>query len=165
MAGKFRSETEKILKIDLIYGESVTRIDNWHWRSCSQSWQVGGSYLKICAISQDVLKCVQLVMMYYWGYPTQPVIIMYHGIWPTSGSVLRSCPPRWCRHPLGGARHLWSLAPRRLAVAVRGSSCWNAALLRFPGQAILESILAFPNISHTCGQTWNLSGPSGPAVL
>ena len=27
MAGKFRSETEKILKIDLIYGESVTRID------------------------------------------------------------------------------------------------------------------------------------------
>ena len=55
MAWKFRSETEKILKIDLIYGESVTRIDNWHWRSCSQSWQVGGCYLKMCAISQDVL--------------------------------------------------------------------------------------------------------------
>jgi len=49
MAGKFRSETEKILKIDLIYGESVTRIDNWHWRSCSQSWQVGGSYLWLCS--------------------------------------------------------------------------------------------------------------------
>ena len=81
---------------------------------------------------------------------------MYHDIWPTSGSVLRSCPPRWCRHLLGGARHLWSLAPRRLAVAVRGSSRWNAALLRFPGQASLASILAFPNISHTCGKLLNV---------
>ena len=79
--------------------------------------------------------------VYNWSWcitgGTQPVIIMCHGIWATSGSVLRSCPPRWCRHPLGGACHLWSLAPRRLAVAVRGSSCWNAALLRFPGQASL----------------------------
>ena len=78
MAGKFRSETEKILKIDLIYGESVTRIDNWHWRSCSQSWQVGGSYLKMCSISHDVSKCVQLVMMYYWWYPASHYNVSWH---------------------------------------------------------------------------------------